>query len=485
MTVIKTVSAYEGDVTQQITSLANVAVHPGSLIHDTVISPSALNIYTISYINEYVSRLQSLDSTLALLSDNAFITELAIILGKTNTDVLNDISNHIDRTGNNYLLTRNLATQSTGVVYIGGNASQTGTINAGSTVVGSSGVVYKTASSVSGSLSYDTDLQLYVIPVTVTSQTTGSATNAAPYTITKLGTLSTTFTNLAFVTNKVATSGGTDKESDSDFILRIKSKFLGINLATVNGLSSLVLNNFTTIGDAYAVSAGDPEMIRDGGFGGAADVYIQLRNLTQATATINYTGGLITPLSSAYYGEAYGIKKPIDIIGFVPPPGTVGTLFKDNTSVYIGSVKSQDYIYWSTPPATLGSYPITYFYNSNVYEVQTFLDQENNKMLGASILAKEAGEVLADIQFTITVSGRDKTSTIADVKTAISSYIGAFKLGQELDQSKLIALIESVNGVDRVILPMTLFNVNGLSGAVDRITALNSQFIILNVLNIS
>ena len=482
MNIIKTVSDYLKELKLKILERRDVALHPGSVVHDTILVPSSVNVYTISFLLDYVSKLQSLDLILEILADETYLEELGLILGKSLEQIQLEITDHLDKIASSYQVTRRAATFAEGSAWFGRKnlpeADYTITVGSiASTIdnrlysVTEERIMYQAL----GTQYYDPEMNLYLIEVPIKAQSSGSIGNASAYSINKLV---TAISGITHVLNKEDVSGGLDEETDEELVDRIKEVFIGNNLSTKTGLRRLVMDDFD-ISDCYVVSAGDPEMIRDNGFGGCNDIYIQKKSVVEKTWIDLVYNGI-----DDYTYIPDTVLKPIENITLIDIPSGSYTFEKDTTSVYANSTKSKDRIRWDTkPPAD--TYTMTYNHDQNVSNVQSFLDNDENKPLGSDNLVKQANPLLVDIAFQITVAvGYNKQTVILAVNSKISSNIGAYKLGEGLQQSDVIAWAYEVDGVDKVILPMGKFNEKSLTGVVDEITVNNTQYIKINSLTI-
>jgi hypothetical protein len=104
--------------------------------------------------------------------------------------------------------------------------------------------------------------------------------------------------NIAYVTNKLPMSGGTDKETNEQYASRIKQFYVSRQLGTRPGYIQFILENFPEIKDAYVAGYGDAMMTRDsatvtidgktftGHIGGKIDIYTKGSTITSSTITL-------------------------------------------------------------------------------------------------------------------------------------------------------------------------------------------------------
>lgn len=137
----------------------------------------------------------------------------------------------------------------------------------------------------------------YYFDVEAKSTLGGELYNTSADTI--VSTIDNVDANIAYFTNPIAFTGGTNQESDANLTVRIKMALQGANIGTKYGYTSYVLKQQDVI-DAQVVCAMEQDMIRDvykdnvahhGGKygvhdGGKVDIYIRGRDLEDDTLTI-------------------------------------------------------------------------------------------------------------------------------------------------------------------------------------------------------
>ena len=266
-----------------------------------------------------------------------------------------------------------------------------------------------------------------------------------------------TVTGFPNVTNKNEIANGTNVETNANFIARMQLEISGTNVGTVNGIKSIILQNFPAVTSADVISAGDILMAPSRSDGGCFDVYIKGSTLKQAT--INFSN-LTTPITS------------LNLTNDMPRPAVVGTaalldvainatVIPDQSSIYAGSQKAFDKIVFAQA-VPVGDHTIQYSYNSLITEVANFLTQDKYNT-GANILVKEAQNIPVDIFLQVvsnTTSADEKTTIVNNLITTIKSYISALQIGESLEQSDIINLCY-IDGVNRVVLPLTYFKKTG------------------------
>lgn len=296
---------------------------------------------------------------------------------------------------------------------------------------------------------YNYSTSFYEVPVSIESENIGAVNNVAAGTIINI---LSNITNLDSVTNYLSTSGGTDNETNQALSARIQAKRLGNNVGTKSGYQSTIdADNRVT--DSAIVSPNDPEMLRNE-YGGSIDIYILGQDLTGIIETQTWSTGTL---------ELIMQHQPVYSIGSIVG-ATAGTLvettdyiFTRDVSLYTKSSASTDKIVFTTTglsKLTNGEViTINYSYNKVIEDLQTTINADGEHILTADVLIREATEVLVNITANVTaLSGYTKASVQTDIQTALGDFIDAFTLNQDLHPSDIIAIIEGVNGVDKVDL---------------------------------
>lgn len=484
------------DITKAYTELKNTILEnrnvnttPRSVIEDLVLIPCATQIAKTEILIQYINALQSFDSCGELLNSPAQLQKIADALNTDTDTVISYISASIEQLAGNYGKSRKQATAATGIVNfwrsdpIGTDEEET-VIPIGTVVASASkGIQYQTTQEVAFSNAYyDSTFGTngWMLDVPVKAVVTGSVGD------TVIGDISiciSTVTGFPNVTNKTEITNGTDTETNANFISRMKYEISGINIGTINGIKSIILQNFPAITSVEVVSAGDDLMAPSRSEGGCYDVYIKGSTLMQ------------------YKNDSIVFNAPttsITLSGDMPRPIVANTAaltdlairataVPDQLSIYAGSQKSLDKIIFAeTVPA--GTHGLQYSYNRLISEVSNFLAQDQYNT-GANILVKEAQNVPIDIFLQVistTTDSDEKNAIVNNLISIISSYISALKVGESIDQSDIINLCY-IDGVDRVVLPLTYFKKTADTGTTvnDTITVNKTQYITLGNLSIT
>ena len=452
-----------------------VNVAPRTVINDFFIQPVATEISKQKILISFTSYLQSFSGIQTLLTNISFLNTVTEAFNTTIDNVYAIISTAVDNLAGNYNKTRKAALNSTGIInYYRPNAPAstelTNIISAGSVVKAINGMTYTTLTDVSYSNFYfDTNFNAFMLDVPAECSYAGTVGNTEQYTIT---TIQTSVSGWTSVTNKVAWINGTDIETDADFCNRCQTEISGSNIGTLNGIRNNILQN-NPILDMSVVGAGDAEMVRDLGWGGKVDVYITDVSPQQVTWTYYSDGSAITYIQGA---RPIISTAAVSVTADVGYP-VIGSIVADTTSPTEGSVNSLDAISWSVSPTAGSTVTLTYFVNKYINDVQTFIDQDGYNT-GADILIKQALVVPVDIIFNISVfSGYSMSDIISAITIKIQNLLSTKKIYETLQQSDIIELAYTVQGLDRVIMPFTKFNRASLTGTVDVITTTKLEYL--------
>ena len=367
-------------------------------------------------------------------------------------------------------------------------------------------IVFRTVSNVRfiaafESTYYNPDTGNWEINANVEAEQGGTLGNVGPFTITEILNIDLPFK----VINKISATGGTNQESNQDLATRTINSFLGNNVGTKNGYLGTVLSQPNVL-DALVQGPGDPLMVRDGGNGGKVDIW----TLTSETGSIEQSPANNDSMSFQYIDSEQSLNGyqfnfpllPVDVDSALLVTATTGpndplinvplyssenpapsgiayinegeyhyTFNKANDLDTAHSVDANDNIIWN--PVTmlnLISYPsgintvntmqvdITYSYDGTIQDLQTLIDQPENKIITADVLVKDAIKVTIDVEASIDLEPEYKatpnteTQTVNSIITAVTDYINDFKMGTKLEKSDIVQIIHNVEGVDNVVL---------------------------------
>jgi uncharacterized phage protein gp47/JayE len=486
MSFILTFSQIASTIRSYILSGRTVAVQPGSVVDDVFVSPEAY-MFSRERVNlEFVSRAQSFIELLQSETDTTFLSQFAAANNTTTTQALAQVSQAIAALALNIGKTPNPAVGSTGVVNYTTAVLPTSnlTVPTGAIVQGSNGQQYQTTSSATliaaNASSYFNPVDLlWELPVPVASLKTGSATYAPENTV---GTIITGVTGFSGVYNPAAISGGSDPETDQSLVSRSQLVYQGNNVGTLTGIQQLIADNYS-VENILVVGANNPLMLRDNGYGGCVDVYIQGQTITQVTETFSAFNDPLVRFSIR--------PSHTPVIGLVSLSSGSANFVQDQATALSGSVAAHDTFTFGAPP----SFPvqITYTYNSLIPSIQSFISEPANAVLGSYVISTEqsalsvpvliraAQPVLFDVVGTFTIAtGYSVSQVVTAIQSALATLLSSLSLGQPLYQSAVIEAIAAVPGVSAVTLPLTKFALTVNVGVVDEITVDSDQYLQLN-----
>lgn len=304
----------------------------------------------------------------------------------------------------------------------------------------------------------------YEVIVNVQASSPGSTSNVGPGAINQI---STNINGVSVVYNQNAIVNGKDRETKESLIQRTKLKLAGYVYGTKSSLLAKALED-PRVSDALLVDPDSEFSVRGPG---SIDIYIL------GSQVDSYSQTVTEKTSSVYLTKTPAIENGTSMVTF--DDGTTVTeghgynIVKDESSIYSSSSKAMDKIVWDSSyfnqvVLTKNWYSITYPYNKLISDIQTTFDNENTRIITSDILIRDTQQLDVSMDFDIvTLPGYDNSTVRNNVVFAIQSYINNFKLDEGLRQSDIIGIVEGVDGVDYVKLPMRQFNLKGVDGVSD------------------
>lgn len=425
------------------TKFTDIATFSGSVIRDVVIEAPSNEIALLYKENENTKLLRSLDNA----SDIPTVDLIQI--------------------GNNYGLELLPGTKARGTITFRVlNLSTTEsdiTIPAGTQVQTAhttdfAAVVFQTLEDVtfyaaSAPSYFNSDTGFYEVTTIIECTDIGKAGNVSTGVI---NILSTTINRIHSVYNSNTTAGGTEIETNEDFAERILEKLKGNNIGTKSGIKTIAESFSSAIVSVEIVGPNDEEMTRNE-YGGSVDVVIQGEYLETATQTEVYETG-----DTEIILETQPVKSILSVTGYVDgdeytfSAETDYSFIIDDWSLQNGSILAQSKILWiGTTPDDGSDVTIIYTYNKLVVDLQAEYDDDSNHIIASDILVRTAVEIPTDISLQITVySGVDKTTVSANCVSALSSFASNLLLGESLNMSDIVGIVENISGVNKVVIPL-------------------------------
>lgn len=289
---------------------SEISLIPGSTTRDVSIDPFASETERIWFIVDFVHRSQSFLTLLQIddankdgvsdpVAGSSYKQALKAALGlQTDTAVQNLIDTQFEKLAGNFTKKRFPGRPAIGqvVYYTSTRPTRDIPIPSGSVVSTNSdpdnglpavryvvgGTFIMSAADADAYFNFDT--QQYEITVDVTAQTAGKAGNRSA---TQIKNVVSGVSGLS-VTNREATTFGTDRESNTDLAVRAQLGFLSVDAGTEGGYASTAAETVGVV-KSKIVKSGDPLMMRDYDevrhkhIGGKVDIWIQ--GLRERTVT--------------------------------------------------------------------------------------------------------------------------------------------------------------------------------------------------------
>ena len=345
----------------------------------------------------------------------------------------------------------------------------------------------------------------YQITIDIVCNTAGTIGNVGPFTISKIKNGNFPFN----ATNYNAATGGVDQESNNDLAIRSLNILLGSNVGTKTGYDGTTLSQQNVL-DALVVGPGDDLMTRDGGYGGKVDIWAITSPAGITSQNANNNTDLLIP--SWNYGDQFNnsfrfnfpllpvnADSPIIITATSSPSGVTNALLYESRAiastgvsymnpsgsfyhytVYLSddnetghSVEAGDHLLWNpdemeylrtfNPSGTVASgnvmsVSISYSYDQTIVSTQNVINADNQHIITADVLVKQAQEILVDVTMNVKLfpafqeTATTTQQTIANVEDSIISKINNTQLGNTVEESDLIQAAHNVEGVDNVIV---------------------------------
>lgn len=296
---------------------------------------------------------------------------------------------------------------------------------------------------------YVYDRDRYEFTVSALCDTIGSTGNVGSGTIVQIiGSV----TGIDGVTNLSAANSGLDEEDDDDFKERIRLAKTGRDINTVNGLRKYVRDSGFT--DAYPIRVEDSDSEKATG----VDVFVVSADSETTSETFTYDAAQFR-----YYFTNRPVIAVTSVVG-----SNAGTLVAsaydyniDRTSEYRRSIYAQDYLILRPDAGLLQGEQITvtYTYQDKVVSVQRQLNLDENNVLTADPLLKRAFPQYLTINATLTLKANVDGPTVRNkVRNALSQYMNSYRIGDDIQKSDLIVIIQTgygdfpVYSVDAVVI---------------------------------
>jgi len=324
-----------------------------------------------------------------------------------------------------------------------------------------------TQSAILSALDFNSDTGRYEVIVPICATVKGTSGNVAAGVITAI---MNPIAGVSGVYNASGLTNGADFEALPVFRNRLKTAITGNNVGTTSGYYQTVTRIVEVLDAKVASWDTGPEALRRANTN-AVDIYIR--------GVISDQAPIETFMVSQSAPFQYFLKKqPLDmsVIDSISVTGSItGTFVKDtdftivqDTSAYGGTIRGADHLLFTTGVLE-EQISIIYSYNSLVESLQNYMDSDDLKVLGADLLINAAFARQINTECTIRILAGFSTSTvIASVENNLQTALNAYQIGEEVQQSDIIAVIVNTTGVDDVSIPLDLFEEDVATGDIEQ-----------------
>ena len=317
---------------------------------------------------------------------------------------------------------------------------------------------------------FNTNLNRWEIDVAIRAVLPGPDYRAGTNSITKLA---SPVIGIEGCTNKNAVSGGQPAETTTAALRRVIEKFQGRGLASTQGLQSYIQ---TYVSAVNVVGAGDPEMVRDNGYGGAVDFYVIGEDVANATDTVVITSaGLNSPLTVNYTSSGIVLLKQ--------PVISISSIFKNSvilsfsyfslvadTGILKKSTRALDKIELTSTGITSTGYfqvgdsiEINYTYNGLLSTIEADLNSPTNHYENRDYLLRNMTEVTIAVSFRFKeLSGQNFDDVAASVSLDIATFIDGILNNGSVEKADIVGVAKGNAYVDNIDLDsVVLVPLNG------------------------
>lgn len=292
----------------------------------------------------------------------------------------------------------------------------------------------------------------YQVTVPVISEVSGTAGNIDTNIISEMV---VSVPNIDGVTNLTPTTGGVSSESDDSVKQRMLQSFVSSSIGTRYGYKKLLTDNFEEVLDVTAIGPFDAEAKRPTG----VDLFTIISNIDDVANTITTidsfqyttedTGHLFVNRPVISVNEITAVKDTSTWIPIqYPTLDSDYRFFPDTTGANALSVNAYDVIKWDSSsilrPDNGSTVLVGYTYNAKVQELQTFINLDENKVVGANSLVKLGVEGRAFITITLGYFPNvDVETAKLKVSNALSQFLSEMLFGEDLELSDLVIVAQT------------------------------------------
>ena len=281
---------------------------------------------------------------------------------------------------------------------------------------------------------YDPSTGAWTIDLNVEALLEGADCNVPANSI---NTFQTKISGISAVYNKDATYQGSGVETDSQFRSRLKERVMGRELGQRSGIKSFVLKLFA-FQDAYVITVNDSDCERIEG----TDIFVIDNSITDSIeAHTFYTGVEDYVLNDQ---PSLTINSVESLARGVLSVDTDYEFIRDSGTNRL-STRAGDLIRILPAAAlpNLDTLTISHIYSGDITVAQEELKKPINNLISADPLLKRGIMYLVDVTARITFfASADLSIERTKIQSALISYFGALTLGQDVQSSDLVVVIQ-------------------------------------------
>lgn len=475
------------------------------IVRRVAIDAPSIVVSRLYYELDYSRRIRSLDGFQSILQDSSYISDLASALGTnpstgrswTTAEVEAMVSGDLDEFLADFdWITRRVAAKAVGTGRFINTTGDAMTISEGSIVDTRGGIQFETTAGVSAQVPTQHSGGYYYIDLAVRARNAGTGGNVGAGAIRKVqGTL----TGVERVNNLSRTTGGLAKESDLSLIARARVARSGLGIPTKNGYYNLIISQDDVL-DCVVLMPGDGLAVREG----AIDIYVQGRVVQSHSDEWTFQGGNIAmrvqPVTGVATVKVNGVSQ-VEGVDYevIESRGGIRVqepLLSDGRSTYHSSLLTSQQTYGNVEPVgslyeqrevnafagsprantqiefVAGAVPdigetvdVDYEVNQLIRTLNDLVNNNANYRVCHDVLVKEAVRAEIDMSMKVVLkSGYNEAVVRAAIESALSDYFTGTsttpgkRIGDSVYQSDIVAVIESVAGVQYVEVPLSQFN---------------------------
>jgi len=321
----------------------------------------------------------------------------------------------------------------------------------------------KTMYAVSASSYYNVTTGKYELDVQVASVVKNGTANVGAYTITQFKRPLDEFDD---VTNKSATSTGLGVETNSALATRYLLHITGSKINTPNGLKSFILDNISSVQDAYIVYGNNTYLTREEDDAGAIDIWV-LGTSASSRSYVTYYKGIYT-LQSVDFQPIISISSVSSIATGLTYTQGIDYEVVTGIGEYAYSNLASDGIRWlpgGAHPNIGDDVVIQYNYNSLINILDAYFKQEQFYTMGADRLFRQARQFNVAIDANLKVNAGNPATVLNLVRSAVKSYINSLKLDNDVEVFDISSIVGKIYGVDN--WTYNQFSISGSTGVSD------------------